>query len=274
MKRSVFYHHVVCAAAQQNLPVETMLSKVRALGIPYVELDNRDIRDPEALGRMLMTSRMQVSSIYCFYEWGRDPEDFQEWAQLANAKRLGAREVMVIPGLYDSEEKTEREKTRQRMLQAMKAFCERAGREGLTTTIEDFDDAKSPIATIEGMKWFADRIPLLKIVLDTGNFFYSGQDVRRALTVFAGRIVHVHCKDRYVGAEGERFGERTESALGIGMYPCPTGSGCIPIRQCIEELSEKGFDGIYAIEHFGAADYWSSIQDSAKWLRGLAVAEA
>lgn len=88
------------------------------------------------------------------------------------------------------------------MPEAMSVFCDRAAQEGLTVTIEDFDDAASPISTMEGMKWFTDRLPLLRVALDTGNFFYSGEDVLQALELFADRIVHVHCKDRLTGEQG------------------------------------------------------------------------
>lgn len=161
MKLSVFYHHVLCAAQQQGVSVEEMLRRVRDLGIEYVELDLRDVQAVEPLARLLSGCGIKVSSVYGFYEWQKDPKAFQDWRQLECARFLGAGQVMVIPGLFSSHQETERNVQRQRMLEAMSVFCDRA--------------------------------------------------------------------------------------------------------------AQAGYDGIYAIEHFGANDYWHTIRESARWLleRGL-----
>lgn len=260
MKIGVFYHHVECAAKEKGLSMEEMLHWVKEQGIDYVELDSTAIEDAEKLSGLLSKAGIGVSSICRFYDWNKDASDFHDFIQIRQAKALNCSKIMVIPGLYTSEDEEIRKEENQKILSAMEVFCEKAAAEGLTVTIEDFDNHQSPIATIEGMKWFLDRVPQLMVTLDTGNFYYSGEDVMDAKEVFSDRIVHVHCKDVLPPKVP------TEERV---MTPCAVGAGFISLKPCIRALEQRGYDGVYSIEHFGTADYFKAIEESAKWLKGV-----
>ena len=276
MKYSVFYHHICEAARETGRNVDEMLLLARSWGIGYVELDRDAIgaRGGDILGLCDQLTRcgMAPSSIYGFYSWQEEgsvpaEDDLLLWqAQLLECPR-----VMVIPGFYTDPadaEKCREEKAR--MIAGMQKLCAMAAARGITPTIECFDDARSPIATIAGMAEFLAAVPELKVTLETGNFLFSGDDILEAQHRFAGAIAHVHLKDRFLprlSPDIAPAGDRTVAVTGEVMYPCAVGHGHIPMDTVLRRLSGASYDGILTIEHFGAADYAQTIRDSIDWLK-------
>ena len=154
-----------------------------------------------------------------------------------------------------------------RMVHGMKRLSELAKENGLTLTIEDYDDAMSPIATIGGMKIFLDAIPDLKVAFDTGNFAFSGDDVLDAKREFIGRTRHVHLKDRLWTRTGT--GDPKECLDGTLLWPCAVGDGDLPIKEILQELRAVGYNGYAMAEFFGAASYAELIEKSIANLRSL-----
>lgn len=154
-----------------------------------------------------------------------------------------------------------------RMIQGMKRLSELAKDNGLTLTIEDYDDAMSPIATIGGMKIFLDAIPDLKVAFDTGNFAFSGDDVLDAKRELLNRTKHVHLKDRLWSRTGT--GDPKECPDGTLLWPCAVGDGDLPIKEILQELKAVGYSGYAMAEFFGAASYSELIEKSIANLRSL-----
>ena len=153
------------------------------------------------------------------------------------------------------------------MIQGMKKLSELAKENGLTLTIEDYDDAMSPIATIGGMKIFLDAISDLKVAFDTGNFAFSGDDVLDAKREFIGRTRHVHLKDRLWSRTGT--GDPKECPDGTLLWPCAVGDGDLPIKEILQELKAVGYNGYAMAEFFGAASYAELIEKSIENLKSL-----
>jgi len=154
-----------------------------------------------------------------------------------------------------------------RMVRGMKRLSELAKENGLTLTIEDYDDAMSPIATIGGMKIFLDAIPDLKVAFDTGNFAFSGDDVLDAKRELLNRTKHVHLKDRLWSRTGT--GDPKECPDGTLLWPCAVGDGDLPIKEILQELRAIGYDGYAMAEFFGAASYAELIEKSIRNLGNL-----
>ncbi len=267
MKISVFYHHVCEAAKQRNIPIEAVLEKVKLLGIDYAEFDIGDLRSDENF-RLLEKAGMKISSVYGLYDFAENPNGFRGEYHCRRAAELGAGKVMIIPGFYSSQNPTVMEKERENMLSAMSEMCGIAEEYGVIPTVEDYDDFNSPISTAERMKWFADRIPQLKITFDTGNFMYSAQSELYAFELLEDKIVHVHCKDRSMTPDSRC--EMKNSVNGIEMYACPVGFGCVPVGEIVRELEKSGYDGIYTIEHYGAYDQLEFIERSVENIKKMA----
>lgn len=272
----VFYHHIRCAAQEKGCTVERMLEDVRRWGIQYVELDRDDVganeNDIRRLGRMLHSHDLQPSSIYGFYAWEQtDHLPIADDLLLRQAQMLGCKRVMLIPGFYTDPANASLCQRENACMQASTCrMAELAAAQGLTATIECFDDGRSPIGTIAGMAEFLQAAPYLGVTLETGNFLFSGDDVLEAQQRFAGRIRHVHLKDRFLPERSPNLapsGEPTTAVTGQVMYPCAVGHGHIPVAQVLDELERQGYQGVMTIEHFGVPSYAEAIRDSVTWLK-------
>lgn len=273
---SVFHHHICEAARETVRTVPEMMQIVHSWGIDHIELERDAIGRDDASIRAFAAQLAQVgltpSSIYGFYNWeipGNVPGEND--LLLRQAELIGCPRVMIIPGFYT--DLTDAEKCREeksRMITAMQKLCAMAAARGITPTIECFDDARSPIATIAGMAEFLAAVPELRVTLETGNFLFSGDDILEAQYRFADRIAHVHLKDRFLprlAPDVAPAGDRTVAVTGEVMYPCAVGHGHIPMDTVLRRLSGAGYDGVLTIEHFGAADYAATIRASIDWLK-------
>ena len=262
MKISVFYHHVRSAAAQQGVSLEEMMQRVKALGVDYLEMDMEVADHIEETAALLDRVGLKASNICVGYPWAKEPDNMLDDIQIRMAKAFHSDKIMPIPGLYSSEAKDPQELAN--MLQGMTTLAEKALKEGLHICIEDFDNALSPIATIEGMKYFTDRIPNLCVAFDTGNFYFVNQSVLRAYDMLYDRIIHVHLKDR---ADGVRPGTPKIKIDGVPMYPCSVGDGDLPLSIVLDDLKIKHYTGIFTVEFYDVADYWKAIQESVNYVK-------
>jgi len=264
MKLSVFYDHILNAAKQQNTPVSDVLARARRMGYSMVELDYVNLNDD--VFALLQAADMGIASLYGFFRFDTQPQPDQICAIIDTALRYGVRRIMPIPGFYSGNE-TARGNEFARMLDGMKELTSRAHQAGLTVTIEDFDSIGSPIRDSAGMNEFIRRLPHLYATFDTGNFSLSGEDTRSAFEALKDRIAHVHLKDRSLSSE---FGTHRLTAMdGTIMYPCPVGSGFIPMEEIFAALREISYDGVLSVEHFGADDQLLCMEKSAEYVRSF-----
>ena len=52
-------------------------------------------------------------------------------------------------------------------------------------------------------------------------------------------------------------------------YLTPVGSGELPMAEIVRRLCERGYDGICAMEHFGARDQLLYMRRSARWMKNI-----
>ncbi len=260
MKAGTFFHHITLAAKERGETVEDTIRWAVGLGYEAAELDADDLDDTELLEK----NGMKVSSIYRNYHWQDeiDTESMEDHVRMA--VRLGASRIMAIPGFYSGVDQ-EREKELAGMHEGMRKLAELAAENNLTLTIEDYDNALSPISTMEGMSSFLDAVPDLKVTLDTGNFIFSAEDILAAERMFHAKITHVHLKDRLWSRTGA--GDILECTDGRVMYPCAVGDGDIPIREVLQRLLDAGYDGYAVAEFFGSRSYAENMEKSILNLR-------
>ena len=258
-KAGTFFHHIREASGERGESLEDTIAWALGLGYTAAELDADDLTGTEFLSK----KGMQVSSIYRNYGWGNgiDISGMEDHIRLA--QRLGAGRIMAIPGLcsdksFDSGEL-------ERMHEGMLKLSALARENGLILTIEDYDNAFSPIATMGGMKTFLDADPDLKVALDTGNFIFSGEDILSAEELFRTRVAHVHLKDRLWSRAGE--GDVLVSTNGLKLYPCAVCDGDIPIYTVLRNLADAGYDGYVMAEFFGSKSYSLNMERSAENLK-------
>lgn len=265
MKMSVFYDHIRKAAEQQGISLQEMLVRARMMGYSLLEMDFDALQRDPSVEESLRTVGMGISSIYCFFDFGSAPQQDRRKALIEAAVRTGAMKIMPIPGFYSCADEGVREAERDRMLLTMWALMAEAQAAGVAVTIEDYDDEPSPIRNSEGMRWFLERLPELRVTYDTGNFRYSCEDEMHAFDALQDKIVHVHLKDRSLEAH---VGEQPKVAMdGAEMYPSPVGGGVVPMERIFERLKAMGYDGVLTVEHFDSADMQANMQASADYLK-------
>lgn len=295
IRLSVFFDHILQAEEQTGKHIPELLAEVKKAGISAVEINRTYLLEhPETL-EMLETAGLQVSCIYEFYalERGRETEKARRHIEIARKAKAG--KILIVPGFFSVETEEfvncvpDREKVWDylshsekalRMAEGLREIVEMAGSRNfadtpITVVIEDFDDRNSPIASVSGMRWFAEQVPGLCFTFDTGNFIIHGEDIFAAWEELKDKVVHVHCKDRKISAEKLLKVQKTESSEPLQVQenatpdikecylPAAVGEGCIPIKELVYKMKEYGYRGYLAIEHFDAADQEAYMQKSA-----------
>ena len=280
MKLSIFYDHLLEAAKQRSLPVEAVFAEARALGIGWVEINlSTLLADREGVMALLEKTGLGISCIYAMHDWANDPDYASGRTQVEMARACGARAIMLVPGQLSPEEAEDiwrhsgsykefsarlaQSEGVARMVQGVRETVALAG--DLPVCMEDFDQRTAVYAGMLGLRYFLEQVPGLGLAFDCGNFAYMDEDALRAWAMIGSRTIHVHCKDRgeepAVLAKGLRFNR--------GLAAVATGSGYLPLETVIRQLQYRGYEGVYAIEHFGAKDQLQAMRDSVKFMKSV-----
>ena len=253
-RAGTFFHHIVQSAKERGEPLEDTIEWAVHLGYCAAELDADDLSGTEYLAK----KGMQVSSIYRTYRWHEKIDKGPMEDHIRIAKRLGAPMIMAIPGFYSDKSRDKNELDK--MHEGMAMLSALTKENGLILTIEDYDNALSPIATMGGMSTFLEAVPDLTVTLDTGNFLFSEEDVLAAEEMFLSRIKHVHLKDRLWSRTGK--GDILETTGGRKLYPCAVDEGDIPMDDILGRLAEIHYSGYFMTEFFGSVSYTDNIEKS------------
>lgn len=276
---SVFYDHIAEAAEQSGLSIGKILEKCSGYGISAVEIQYTRLKENrKTICKALDKAGLSISSVYDFFDLGSDSPDKEierAYDMLKAASELGAGKVLVVPGALNMSEAAELtacagdydttaaymdgNATVQNMKKSLMQICAEAEKYGITATMENFDGFCQPFSRINELLWFMKNVPGLKYTLDTGNFAFSDENELEAVEVMKDYIVHVHCKDRAVD-------ETVGGKYCKGMGASPAGGGYIPMGEIIQRMLNRGYEGFFAIEHFGAADQLEYIRQSAEYL--------
>ena len=264
MNISVFAEHLFEAERQSGLPLGSIFRTVREFGISGAEVDYERLAGNPQLPWLLRENGLEISCVYAFFDFAHRDEAERVRTVLKTLENCGARLLMAIPGFFSPED--DRENALERMIGGMESLIEAAKSVGIKVCLEDFDDRTAPFSTINGLNGFLERLPELGCAFDTGNFRYSEESETEAFQLLRNRIVHLHCKDRRFSPNRSNEEEK-QTVGGKKMYPAAVGAGELPIETIVKELLRAGYQGWFAIEHFGSADQLCDIKKSAENLR-------
>lgn len=267
MKLSVFYEHIFEAAEQSGKSVEDVLEFAKGCGIELLECDLWRLSDRDYQRALFESCGMGVSCIYSHFDFLHDsPETSgRKYRELLSAAQyFGARNVLCIPGFFDSHK--DRAEQMEKFCKGISDMCKAAEEYGVTVTIEDFDDINSTCCKMNDIRYLLDNCEGLRYTFDTGNFRYCLEDVGAAYALLSDKAVHVHLKDRSYDSDRKNSDNTNGKAdlSGAVMYPSEVCGGVIGIEALIKRLVSDGYDGVLAIEHFGAADQLSYMKKSAE----------
>lgn len=280
MKVSIFYDHLQEAVEQSSLSMDEVVQKARNAGITGLEINLTCLIEQEKqISVLLEKYDMNISCIYEFYDWGNHPDLAYGRKHVDMAKKMGVRNILVVPGFLSNEEVNSlrtagkekdslyqfmsHNKKVQQMKQNLQELVTYASSQNINVTLEDFDHEAAPFATKWQLLWFMEHVEGLRFTMDIGNFAYSDEDVYAGFELLKPWMVHIHCKDRGEESLAESFVYKK------GMATCPTGAGYLPVERIVREALAEGYQGYFAIEHFGAENQIDCMQKSAEFLRRL-----
>ena len=262
MRKSIFLAHIHETVQQRGGTLKEWLVKVKQLGFEGLECDYADLeRDPKAFAAMLAEVGLEIASVpyFFFFERGVDPQKIR--TVVCNVAAAGGKKLLAIPGELDGTCPNALD----RMVEGLTILCKEAEQAGITVSLEDFGDIKSPCCSMEGLKYFFDRVPGLKFNMDTGNFLCMGADLLDSSCPFMDRLAHIHLKDWCLAPlyADQAYLEATDGAK---LYSSPVGGGVIPMEQALAMAEAAGYDGFCSAEHYGVADQWDFVVKSAAWM--------
>jgi len=232
-KISIFCDHIETLANQQDITFREAAALVKEIG--YTGADVWVAQNPEHLA-ILKELGFEFSSAIVKLPYCESDQTENENRTIEFMKKYECPRVLIVPGFLREGNETE---DYELVKQALVSFAERAVKENLTIMVEDYDDALSPCYNIERVEGILAASANLRLVFDTGNWFFAGEDCLDAYARFSDMISHVHLKDRV-----------SEEDLS-----CPTpGCGCIPVTEVVKKLHAAGYEGWYTIEFFGHKD--------------------
>ena len=258
--------HLKELSAQKGCSLATAAKEAKRSGIDYIELDYADTIGHEAEVKALLDNAgLRVGGINTYFDFGHQSQPDLIESALDMAQQLDAALIMAIPGFLEPGDDCSA--IREKLAAGLNELCAAASKRGISIAMEDFDGENAPFSRMDEMRWMLDRVPALGCAFDTGNFLFFGEDVLKAYDLVEKRITHVHMKDL---AFAPLRGEKGKTSLkGKKLYPAPVGSGELPMAEIVRRLYERGYDGLYAIEHFSAGDQLLFMRRSARWLNNI-----
>ncbi len=263
MKISVFAEHIFEAAEQENCSFRDILKKVKELGIDGIELDYARVAADDNLPHIIKSEGLQIACVYAFFDFSHNTDMSYPESVIDNLKRHGISRLMPVPGFIETLD--DKEKSTENMLTCMNRLSEIAEKAGVSLCLEDFDDEKAVFSTSTGLLKFIENVRNLGCTFDTGNFIYSGEDAEYAFSQLEKHIVHVHCKDRCIEPKAGETPKITPE--NISLYSSPVGYGIINIENIVKKLLKSGYEGWFAIEHFGSQHQLADVEKSAEKLK-------
>ena len=238
------------------------VSWIHGLGYqPHVAL----YEDPELLRRKMEGFGVRFSQIDAAYPLsGADGPvrgvpyvlNAIRWARLAGCPRVATTDGLHKPeGLEDAEAMGIMKRSYEQIIEVAEAH-------EVIVTIEVHGYFTTNPDRMAEMLAFCDS-PMLRMNMDTGNTFIAGQDPVAFLKRHAEKVEHVHVKDVSESLAAAVRGEQT----GIAVSQCAIGDGvnAANIRECLEILRDRGFDGVLSMECEGQGG--PMIERSLAWLR-------
>ncbi len=270
MKIAVFYENAAEGADACGIPVRDALAGLQQAGMELLYLSIYSMREKEEEILPLTGSLgLGIEGLYGFYDLGHCPED-ESWREMIDAaKRVGAANVLIVPGMIPAGEEAERETLIRNMKNALSRAVNYGREAGVAVSMEDFDGLEAPFCTIAGLADFLNDVPGLKCSFDTGNFVMYHDDELEAFHLFRDRLCTVHLKDRRTEA---RFPDDRAKACADGSlcYPAATGSGYIRMKEILDLLKEQQYPGNVIIELFDYSPQHmlEGLRESVSWTMG------
>ena len=234
-------------ASTSEEPAETLkriYKEIKAVGIRAVDISTIDLQfgGEAAVLEALATNELTCSCYLAFISAPGVDQEGQEAAirqgkeSVDKTLRLGSGLMMFVPFQYQAAaKKYDRGQMAQRFVDVLQPVVEYAKERGVTVGIEDAPHLDFPMCTAGELRFLLEAVPGLKLIYDTGNMCFCGED---PLSFYEGLFryaVHGHAKDICKDSDGKPM-------------ECPHGQGIVDFQGIFQQMERDGFDGYMAVE--------------------------
>lgn len=246
---AVFADHVKTIARQRSITLHEAASFVKKLGIEGVEASFASKDDI----KVYRQAGLEIACLVWFANFDKSYDGAMARKVVDTAVENACRTVHVVPAVGSGSIESGDSRLRTAIIDRTENFARLALAEGVDVCVENFDNPLSLLRNTANMLDFIRRAPSVGVVFDSGNFHFAGEDAMGALRQVAGRVKHVHLKDR------------------DGTGSCaPFGSGVLPAEDLASApVKLWGYEGWYTIEHYGMKDMSSAVTSSISFLKSL-----
>lgn len=235
-------------------PIETQIKAHKELGWDYLEIRNVDgenltLMDDarfDEVYKKVTSAGMKVSCFSsCLANWSRPiGGDFKvDVAELKQAiprmQKFGTKFIRIMSWPNDKENPREDKKWGDEVIERIKELAGMAENGGIVLVHENCSGwaGESVENTLELLEKVSS--PALKLVYDTGNVIFEGQEPWSFYSKAREHIVYVHIKDAVKGPDGAE-----------AVY---CGEGEAKVKEVLADLKRTGYDGGLSIEPHIAA---------------------
>lgn len=243
-----------------DTPLETCLNETKEAGYAGIELGNKFPRDPALLAPIMQKHGLKlVSGWYSASLLTRSAEEEIAAVQshLKLLKALGCK-VMVFAETSNAVHCDINKPLTERPVLAAKDWAEFGKR---MTQVGDYLEAQGiklayhhHMGTVVQSAEDIDHLmastgPSVGLLLDTGHAVFAGADPVAIAKKYAGRIVHVHCKDIRKDVLAKARAENWSFLTGVlnGTFTVP-GDGMINYDAVLPVLAHAGYQGWIVVE--------------------------
>lgn len=270
MHIAAFFENIFAGAQAEGITVKEALRRMMDAGLEKIYISPQGIEDAggEALIATLQELRLPVEGLHSWFDLAHCPEDESYRDLIDMAVRLGAPNVLIVPGLIPKEDVDRRGQMIENIKNALVKAVAYGKEKGVAVSMEDLDNLDAPFCTADGLDWFMQNVDGLQCSFDTGNLVMYHEDEAEAFERFRDKVCTMHLKDRSLTRLHEKDWPLV-CADGAICYPAPVGSGFIKIAEIIGKLKQQGYEGGLIAEIYGCdGEYMlDSIARSIRWIK-------
>ncbi|MBR1496202.1 MAG: sugar phosphate isomerase/epimerase [Oscillospiraceae bacterium] len=251
MRLAAFYENIMEGADAEGRDMKSAVRELMDYGLERLYISYWTLRHRGGeLAEVLADTGIGVEGLHGHFELGAAPSEPGPEMMIREAKRLGAENVLIVPGMIPPEQPAEREMRLENMRSALRRAVRYGEEQKIAVTMEDFDGLDAPYNSVDGLADFLNSVPGLGCSFDTGNFVMYHEDALAALPRFREKLCNIHLKDRSLFPhEGDSLGKIVSD--GTKVYAAAVGTGCIPIREILQLLYSWRFGGTVIVELYG-----------------------
>ena len=218
--------------------------QIKAAGVNDLDISSIDFQFG---GEVVVLSALEEADLQCacylaFIEAPRPSPEGQAQAVSEGKRavdqtlRLGADVMMFVPaGYQEAVAVMSRQELADSFAEVLRPVTAYAAERGVTVAIEDAPHREFPMCAEAELRYLLETVPGLKLVYDSGNMLWAGEDPVEYYDHLAEYVAHAHLKE--VGRAPD--GTLTE---------CCPGNGSVDFQRIFRHMRRHGFEGFMAIE--------------------------